>query len=73
MTIACFCGHVFESTRSTACPHCGEPILMRESYESPAEFEERMASHTRTEEEIRALPVTPHPGEVVPLRARGRT
>jgi hypothetical protein len=73
MTIACFCGHVFESSRSTACPSCGEPILMRESYESPAEFQERVASHVRTEDEIRALPETPHPGEVEPLRARGRS
>jgi hypothetical protein len=73
MTIACFCGQVFESTRSTACPQCGEPILMRESYESAAEFQERMASHLRTEDEIHALPETPHPGEVEPLRARGRT
>jgi predicted nucleic acid-binding Zn-ribbon protein len=72
MTIACFCGHVFESTRSTACPHCGEPILMREPHESPAEFEERMASHARTEKEIRALPELPHPGEFEPLRSRGR-
>lgn len=72
MTIACFCGHVFESTRSTACPHCGEAILMRESYESPAGFEERMASHLRTEDEIRALPETSHPGELEPLRARDR-
>jgi hypothetical protein len=46
---------------------------MREPYESPGEFEERMASHLRTEEEIRALPETPHPGEVEPLRATGRT
>jgi predicted nucleic acid-binding Zn-ribbon protein len=73
MTIACFCGNVFESTRSTACPRCGEPVFMRESYESPAEFEERIASHVRTEDEIRALPETPHPGEVAPLRARDRT
>jgi DNA-directed RNA polymerase subunit RPC12/RpoP len=72
MTIACFCGHVFESSRSTACPHCGEPILMRESYESPPEFEERMASHLRTEDEIQSLPEIPHPGEVEPLKARGR-
>jgi DNA-directed RNA polymerase subunit RPC12/RpoP len=73
MTIACFCGHVFESTRSTACPQCGEPILMRETYESPAEFEERFASHRRTEDQIRALPETAHPGEVQPLRVRDRT
>jgi DNA-directed RNA polymerase subunit RPC12/RpoP len=73
MTIACFCGHVFESNRSTACPNCGEPILMRESHESPVEFEERVSSHLRAEDEIRALPETPHPGEVEPLRARGRT
>jgi DNA-directed RNA polymerase subunit RPC12/RpoP len=72
VTIACFCGQVFESTRSTACPRCGEPILIRESYESPAEFEERLASHHRTEDAIRALPETAHPGEVEPLRARGR-
>ena len=73
MTIACFCGHVFESTRSTACPHCGEPILMRETYESAVEFEERLASHRRTEDQIRALPETAHPGEVQPLRVKGRT
>jgi hypothetical protein len=46
---------------------------MRESYESPAEFEERIVSHARAEDAIRALPETPHPGEVKPLRARGRT
>jgi DNA-directed RNA polymerase subunit RPC12/RpoP len=73
MTIACFCGHVFESTRSTACPHCGEPVLMRETYESPVEFQERFASHRRTEDQIRALPETAHPGEVQPLRVRDRT
>lgn len=72
MTIACFCGNVFQSTRSTACPRCGEPILIRESYESPAQFEQRLTSHLRTEDEIRALPETPHPGEREPLRPRGR-
>jgi DNA-directed RNA polymerase subunit RPC12/RpoP len=72
MTIACFCGHTFQSTRSTACPRCGEPILMRETHETPADFEERLASHYRTEDEIRALPETPHPGEALPLSARGR-
>lgn len=72
MTIACFCGNVFETHRSTSCPHCGEPILMREPGESPAEFEERMTSHHRTEDEIRTLPEIAHPGEREPLRARGR-
>jgi hypothetical protein len=73
MTIACFCGHVFESSRSTACPQCGEPMLMRETYESPAEFLERVASHRRTEDQIRALPEIAHPGERPPLKVRGRT
>jgi hypothetical protein len=45
---------------------------MREPHESPAEFEERMASHARTEKEIRALPELPHPGEFEPLRSRDR-
>jgi hypothetical protein len=46
---------------------------MRETYESPAEFEERFTSHRRTEDQIRALPETAHPGEVQPLRVRDRT
>jgi DNA-directed RNA polymerase subunit RPC12/RpoP len=61
MFIACFCDHVFETTRSTACPECGEPIFTRERYETPGEFQERMASHLRTLEEIRALRETAHP------------
>jgi predicted nucleic acid-binding Zn-ribbon protein len=70
MTIACCCGHVFKTTRSTACPQCGDPIFTRERYETPAEFQERMASHLRTVQEIRALRETAHPRGALPLSAR---
>lgn len=72
MTVACFCGCVFQTTRSTVCPRCGEPILMREPRESPAEFEERMASHLRMEDEIHALPdVDPSGSEPAITRGPG--
>ena len=61
MTVACFCGQVYQTTHSTACPQCGAPFLTRDRYETPAEFGARMASHLRTEAEIRALPETAQP------------
>jgi DNA-directed RNA polymerase subunit RPC12/RpoP len=64
VTIACFCGYTFHSTRSAVCGRCGEPVLVRERHETPEQFGQRMASHRRTEDEIRALPETAHPGEV---------
>lgn len=70
MTIACFCGHTFQPTRSTVCRECGEPVLLRERYETQEEFGQRMASHRRTEDEIRALPETAHPGEVTSAQPR---
>jgi hypothetical protein len=61
MTIACSCGHVFQTTRSTACPECGASIFTRERYETPAELEARMASHLRTEAERRTSAPGPGP------------
>jgi predicted nucleic acid-binding Zn-ribbon protein len=66
MTIACYCGHVFQTRRSTACPQCGDPIFTRDRYETPAEFEARMAAHLRRETEIRGLPEIAHPRAVQP-------